>query len=70
MKKIFVGIYSMLTEKEIQNYQEIYKKEFGKNISKQEAIEAGQNLVNLFSLLLKIDKRNNPENYTKPKNHS
>jgi hypothetical protein len=53
----------MLTDKEITEYQELHKKEFGKDISRQEAMEAGQNLVNFFSLLLKIDRKNNPKNH-------
>jgi len=58
----------MLTEKEITEYQELYKKEFNKEISKQEALDGGTQLVNFFQLLLDIDRRNNPQNYTKPKN--
>ena len=31
--------------------------------------EAKQNLLGFFNLLLQIDKRNNPQNYQKPKNN-
>lgn len=31
--------------------------------------EARQNLLGFFNLLLQIDKRNNPQNYQKPKNN-
>jgi len=35
---------------------------------KQLSFEAKQNLLGFFSLLLKIDMRNNPQNYKRPKN--
>lgn len=60
----------MLTDKEIKEYQKIYKKEFGEEISKQKALEDGQRLVDFFDLLLKIDVRVNPNEYLEhTKNH-
>ena len=35
----------------------------------KENFEAKQNLLGFFSLLLEIDKRNNPQNYQKSKNY-
>ena len=40
----------MLSEKAIEEFQEIYKKKFGKEISYQDASESGQRLVNLFKI--------------------
>lgn len=45
----------MLTKEQIKEYQEIYKKEFKKEISFKEASEQGTRLVNLIELLHKID---------------
>ena len=50
----------MLTDREIEEYQKLYKKEFGENISKQQALEDGIKLVNLIQILLKNSQ---------PKNH-
>ncbi|MFH1694554.1 MAG: hypothetical protein ABH880_02255 [Patescibacteria group bacterium] len=47
-----------LSREEIEEFQTIYKKEFGKEISYEEASESAHNLVNFFSLLLDIDRRN------------
>ena len=45
----------MLSEKDIKKFQGIYKKEFGKEISKQEASEQGAKVVNLMKIILKHD---------------
>ena len=49
---------SILSEESIRKYQAIYKKEFGKEISHEEAREQGERLVGFFKLLYEIDKRN------------
>lgn len=36
--------------------------------SSKNDFEAKQNLLRFFDLLLKVDKRNNPERYKKPSN--
>ncbi len=46
----------MLTDKQITEYRTLYKKHFGKNISKEEAMEQGENLVYFVKLCL-------PKNY-------
>ena len=43
----------MLTDKEITDYQAIYKKIYGKNISKQEALEQGIKLIRLMEIVYK-----------------
>lgn len=43
----------MLSEEDVKKFQEIYKKEFGKEINKKEALEQGTKLVNLMKILLK-----------------
>ena len=40
----------MLTEKQIQDFQNIYEKQFGKQITKVEAIRLGCKLVELIRL--------------------
>ncbi|OGI97309.1 hypothetical protein A3A11_01420 [Candidatus Nomurabacteria bacterium RIFCSPLOWO2_01_FULL_43_15] len=47
----------MLSEKAIEEFQEIYKKKFGKEISYQDASENGQRLVNLFKILWESDRK-------------
>ncbi len=41
----------MLSDESIKKFQEIYKKEFGKEVSRAEACEMGCNLVNLVKVL-------------------
>jgi len=38
----------MLTEKEIEQFQKLYLKNFGKKISKEEALDMGIKLTNLL----------------------
>lgn len=45
----------MLSKKSIEEYKRIYKKEFGKEISDEEALEQGTRLVNFFEILHKIN---------------
>jgi hypothetical protein len=35
----------------IKEFQEIYKEEFGKEISKQKALELATNLINLYKII-------------------
>ncbi len=44
-----------LTEKQIEEYQSIYKKTFGEDISREEAIEQGLYLIRLVAIV--IDNR-------------
>lgn len=43
----------MLTDKEITKYQKIYKKRFGKEISKKDALEQGMKLITLIKTIYK-----------------
>lgn len=43
-----------LSEKRIEEYRQIFKEEYGRELTKQEAFEAAHNLVGFFDLLLKI----------------
>ena len=54
-----------ISEKRIIELQKIFKEEYGKKLSFAEAKEVSNNLVGYFDLLLKIDRRNNPEKYKK-----
>jgi len=54
-----------LSKKTISKWQKILKEDYGREISFAEASEAAHNLVVFFDLLLKIDMRNNPQNYNK-----
>ncbi|MFA6145933.1 MAG: hypothetical protein WC697_01195 [Patescibacteria group bacterium] len=47
----------MLSKKSLKEFKKIYKKEFGEEISDQEAFKQGTNLVNLFKLLYEVDHR-------------
>ncbi len=55
-----------ISEEIIKRFQEIFEKDYGRKLSKKEAFEAAYNLLGFFDLLLKIDKRINPQRY-KPK---
>jgi hypothetical protein len=46
-----------LSDKDVQEYKSLNKKNFGKDISDAEALEQGTRLVNLVKLLYKIDRR-------------
>ena len=54
-----------LSKERILEWQRIFREEYGKELSFAEAEEAAHNLVGFFDLLLKIDMRENPQNYTK-----
>lgn len=42
----------------LKEFRRIYKEEYGKDLTYEEAKEAGANLVNFFKLLIEIDQRN------------
>lgn len=46
-----------LTPESVKKFKEIYKSEYGKEISDQEAWESAHNLVNFFELLMTVDNR-------------
>lgn len=43
----------MLSKQAVKEYKEIYKKEFGKDISEAEAVSQGTRLLNLFKIIYK-----------------
>lgn len=43
----------MLSDEAIKQYQEIYKKKFGQEISEKEAREQGENLIRLIRVVYK-----------------
>jgi len=45
-------------EETIKRFQDIFEKKYGKKLSQEEALESMNNLLEFFSLLLKIDRRN------------
>lgn len=45
----------MFTEEQIKKFQKIYEEEFGKSISKAEAIRQGIQLVNIIKIIIKKD---------------
>jgi len=48
----------MISQKHLVKYKGIYQKQYGKDISDSEALEQVINLVRLFEILLKVDRRN------------
>jgi hypothetical protein len=42
----------MIRDKSLKELQNIYKKEFDKEISKEEALEIGLRLINLFTAII------------------
>lgn len=49
----------MLTKEDIGEYQRIYLKLYGKNISYDEALEQGNRLINFFKIITKSSEINN-----------
>lgn len=47
-----------LSEKQIEEYQRIYKKTFGKDISREEAIEQGLSLIRLVAIIIDDSRKN------------
>ena len=56
---------SNLSKERILEWQELFKEKYGEELSFTEAEEAANNLVGFFGLLLKIDMRENSQNYIK-----
>ena len=52
----------MLSESQITKYQEIYKNNFGKEISREEACSQGVRLVNLMRVICGPDKKQEKDN--------
>lgn len=54
-----------ITPETVKSFKEFFKKEHGVEYSDKEAWEATNNLVGFFDLLLKVDRKQHPENYKK-----
>ncbi|MCJ7805005.1 hypothetical protein MUP35_04735 [Patescibacteria group bacterium] len=54
----------MLSDKAILEYKEIFKKEFGQDLTDAEAQEQGERLIKFFEILIKIDQKDK-QNYDK-----
>jgi hypothetical protein len=52
-----------LPEKAIEEFQEIYKEKFGKEISHKDASENAEKLVNFFKILWECDKKDKRKQY-------
>ena len=51
-----------LSDENIKKFQEIYKSRFGKDISKEDALEQGTKLLRLISIIYSSNKqKENPE---------
>jgi hypothetical protein len=46
-----------LSEKQITDFQKLYKKHFGKNISKKEALEKGLYVLNIVKQMAKASSK-------------
>jgi hypothetical protein len=47
----------MLSDKAVQEFKDIFKKEYGKDLTDSEAREQGERLIKYFELLIKIDQK-------------
>jgi len=56
-RAIFTITSIMLSKQAIEEYREIYKKEYSKDISYEDAKDQGERLVGLFQILLQMDKK-------------
>jgi F0F1-type ATP synthase delta subunit len=54
-----------LTDKQIEEFQSIYKKTFGKEISRDEAIEKGLSLIRFIALVID-NRKEHPNTKKKP----
>jgi hypothetical protein len=54
-----------ITPETVENFKEMFKKEYGVDYTDQEAWEATHNLLGVFEWLLEQDKKQNPERYKK-----
>jgi hypothetical protein len=50
------------TKEQLDEFKQIYKKEFGKEISDEEALEMATDLINLFKVIYRPIPTNNQEN--------
>lgn len=53
--------YMQISNEQVQEFKELFRKEYGKELNDQEAYEAASNLLGFFELLLRIDERGKSE---------
>lgn len=53
------------SDESVKGFQEMMRREYCADYTFEEAREASMNLIGFVELLLKIDRRNNPERYEK-----
>ena len=58
----FIASNTMLTEQQVTKYQELYKKRFGKEISRDVALEDGLKLIRIMQLTYRPIRKNETEN--------
>ena len=51
----------------VEHFKKMFKEKYGVEYSDKEAWEATHNLLGVFDLLLKEDRKQHPENYTNKK---
>ena len=54
-----------ITPETVENFKQMFKREYGVEYSDSEAWEATHNLLNTFDWLLTEDRKQHPENYKK-----
>ena len=54
-----------ITKDTVDRFKEMFKEQYGVDYTDQEAWEATHNLLGAFEWLLKEDRKQNPERYTK-----
>ncbi|MDO8492195.1 MAG: hypothetical protein Q7S34_00950 [bacterium] len=54
-----------ITPETVERFKQMFKREYGVEYSDKEAWEATNNLLGAFDLLLKMDRKQHPENYIK-----
>lgn len=52
-----------ITSDTVEKFKQMFKREYGVEYSDKEAWEATHNLLGFFDLLLKEDRKQNPDNY-------
>ena len=56
----------MITTEQLKEFKEIYKKEFGKDISDKEALESATQLGNLMRIVYKPITKEDYKKYSRP----
>ncbi len=55
---MILRVPTKLSDKQIEEYQRIYRETFGKDISKDDAIEQGLSLIRLIALVIDNSGKN------------